>query len=251
MDLQSLHQDDVPGAINPETPYQEPQKTCTRNKPCGLQGCLPCRTSSTHIRNLGADLDSCNTSSTPWTTDVLPQPPPNHPILLLTSAFQRAIQTKDIRQLKAYIKQYNHNLESNMEFVQFDCSKLNTLCTSAENILDSITATNTPLPSSPPNSPTSTRSNPSPYAHFKAPKISAQKWSGKNSEFYTWLHNLLNGFKLADCPDQIKLKLTLEAVPMDKQSLLNDVTEWDLFKERLIEEFGWAGCHACEFSWSN
>ena len=234
----SLHQDDVPGAINPETPYQEPQKTCTRNKPCGLQGCLPCRTSSTHIRNLGADLDSCNTSSTPWTTDVLPQPPPNHPILLLTSAFQRAIQTKDIRQLKAYIKQYNHNLESNMEFVQFDCSKLNTLCTSAENILDSITATNTPLPSSPPNSPTSTRSNPSPYAHFKAPKISAQKWSGKNSEFYTWLHNLLNGFKLADCPDQIKLKLTLEAVPIDKQGLLNDVTEWDLFKERLIEEFG-------------
>ena len=25
---------------------------------------------------------------------------------------------------------------------------------------------------------------------------------------------------------------------MDKQSLLNNVTEWDLFKERLIEEFG-------------
>ena len=53
-----------------------------------------------------------------------------------------------------------------------------------------------------------------------------------------WLHNLLNGFKLADCPDQIKLKLTLEAIPMDKQGLLNDVTEWEHFKERLTEEFG-------------
>ena len=108
----------------------------------------------------------------------------------------------------------------------------------AKNILDSQIAINTPLPSSPPNGSTSTHPNPSPYAHFKAPKVSAPKWSGKIHEFYTWLHNLLNGFNLADCPDQIKLKLTLEAIPMDKQGLLNDVTEWDLFKERLIEEFG-------------
>jgi len=66
----------------------------------------------------------------------------------------------------------------------------------------------------------------------------APKWSGKAKEFYTWLHNLLNGFKLADCTDQVKLKLTLEAIPMDKQGLLNDITEWEQFKERLIEEFG-------------
>ena len=104
--------------------------------------------------------------------------------------------------------------------------------------MDSHFAANTPLPSSPPNGSTSTLPNPSPYAHFKAPKVSAPKWNGKIHEFYTWLYNLLNGFKLADCPDQIKLKLTLEAIPMDKQGLLNDVTEWDLFKERLIEEFG-------------
>ena len=48
----------------------------------------------------------------------------------------------------------------------------------------------------------------------------------------------MNGFKLADCADQFKLKLTLEAIPMDKQGLLNDITEWEQFKERLIEEFG-------------
>ena len=94
------------------------------------------------------------------------------------------------------------------------------------------------LEDSPPNGFTSTYPNPSPYAHFKAPKIDVQKWSGKINEFYTWLYNTLNGFKLADCPDQVKLKLTLEAIPMDKQCLLNDVTEWDLFKVRLIEEFG-------------
>ena len=106
------------------------------------------------------------------------------------------------------------------------------------NLLNSHNAMLTPLPSSPPNGSTYAHPNPTPYAHFKAPKVTGQKWSGKVNEFYTWLHNLLNGFKLADCPDQIKLKLTLEAIPMDKQGLLNDVTEWEHFKERLTEEFG-------------
>ena len=48
----------------------------------------------------------------------------------------------------------------------------------------------------------------------------------------------MNGFKLANCPDQIKLKSTLKVIPLNNQGLLNDVTEWDLFKERLIDEIG-------------
>ena len=110
MDSRLLHQDNNLRAINPETPYQEPQKTCTRNKPCRLQGCLLCRTPSTHIRNLGTDLDSSNASSTPQTTDELPQPPPNHIIRLLNSAFQRVIQEINTLQLKGYVNQYTKNL---------------------------------------------------------------------------------------------------------------------------------------------
>ena len=140
--------------------------------------------------------------------------------------------------MKSYVKQYTHNLDFNIEFLTYDCFDLHCFCLTAKNILDSHIAATTLLPSSPPKGSTSTHSNPSSWTHFKAPKVSEPKWSGKIHEFYIWLYNVLHGFQLADYPDQIKLKLTLEAIPMDKQGLLNNVTEWDLFKERLIEEFG-------------
>ena len=128
MDSHPLQQDAVLGDIDPEISDQEPQRTCTRGKPCYGQGCLLCRTSSTHIRNLEADLDNSNASSTPLTTNELPPPPPGHPILILTSAFQRAIQKKDSLQLKSYIKQYIHNLDFNIEFLTYDCSDLHASC---------------------------------------------------------------------------------------------------------------------------
>ena len=214
MDSHLLQQDTVLEAINPETLYQEPQRTFTRGKPCCLQGCLLCRTSSTHVPNLEADLDSSNASSTPLTSDELPQPPHDHPILCLNTTLQLAIQRNNIKELNAFTKLYDTNLESNLEFCLFNRSVIETTYLTAMKILDSHTAINTPLPSSPPNSSTSTHPNHSPYAHFMAPKVSAQKWSGKIDEFYTWHHNVLHGFKLADCPNQIKLKLTLEAIPM-------------------------------------
>ena len=235
MDSHLLQQDTVLVAINPETLYQEPQRTFTRGKPCCLQGCLLCRTSSTHVPNLEADLDSSNASSTPLTSDELPQPPHDHPILCLNTTLQLAIQRNNIKELNAFTKLYDTNLESNLEFCLFNRSVIETTYLTAMKILDSHTAINTPLPSSPPNSSTSTHPNHSPYAHFMAPKVSAQKWSGKilhlASQCLAWI-------QISRLPQPDQAKINPRGHSNGKQGLLNDVTEWDLFKERLIEEFG-------------
>ena len=148
MDSNPLQQDPVLGTINPESPQQEPQKTCTRNKPCCMQGCLLCHSYSTHICNLEADLDCSNASSTPTTTDE-PDPPPDHPIRRLNNALQLAIQKNNVNELKAFTKLYNTNLESNLEFCFYNHSIIQTTYLTTMKILDSHTAINTPLPSSP------------------------------------------------------------------------------------------------------
>ena len=98
-----LHQDPL-HEDTPETPHQEPQKTCTMNSPNSVDR---------------------------------PQPPTNHPIQILTSALQRAIQENDLLNLDSYINLYAHNLETNPYFGQYDCSKLHTTCQTAINIINS------------------------------------------------------------------------------------------------------------------
>ena len=102
-----LRQDNILGAINPETPYQKPQNMRNRDTLCPQQGCLLYRTPSTHVHNLGADLNNSNASSTPPTSDELPQPPPDHPILRLNNALKIAIRENNIHELKAFTKLYN------------------------------------------------------------------------------------------------------------------------------------------------
>jgi hypothetical protein len=80
----------------------------------------------------------------------LPAPPPDHPILFINAALKRAIRKKDIILLNAYVKQYLHQLETNLEFTKYDCSNLNASYLTAKGILTSHTALSTPLPTSPP-----------------------------------------------------------------------------------------------------
>ena len=150
MDSQPLHQDNTLGATN-TTPHQEHQKTCIRKSPCQSQGCTFCHAQTSHIRNLDADLDSSNASSTPPTTINLPRPPANHPILLLTSAFHKAIQTNNVHELEVIDHLYKNTMKSNLDFLIYDCSNLIDLHLTAINLLDSHTTANTPLPPSPPN----------------------------------------------------------------------------------------------------
>ena len=63
-------------------------------------------------------------------------------------------------------------------------------------------------------------------------------WSGKSYYFYPWLSSTLNGFTLTRCDDPVKLLITLQAIPPEKIGSLNSITDWTIFKARLIEEFG-------------
>ena len=66
----SLHQDSIHGVteLDPETPNQNPQKTCTRKSPCLQQGFMICITPNNHIYNLDVALNGSNASLTSPTT---------------------------------------------------------------------------------------------------------------------------------------------------------------------------------------
>ena len=61
---------------------------------------------------------------------------------------------------------------------------------------------------------------------------------GKSYDFYPWLASVLNGFTLTGCAVKVMLTLTLQAIPVDKKGPLNNITDWDEFKTKLIEEYG-------------
>ena len=158
----SLHQDSIHGVtdLDPKTPHQDPQKTCTRNSPWLQQGCMICSTPNTHICNLDVALNGSNASptthirnldvalngrnaspithirnldvalngskaslTTPTTAD-RPQPPINHHILNLTAMFQDAIQENDIFYLTAVNNQNTQVMSSNPDFALYDSSNL-------------------------------------------------------------------------------------------------------------------------------
>ena len=199
MDSQPLHQDNTLGVIN-ATPHQEHQ--------------------------------------TPTTTINLPRPPADHPIVHLTSAFHNAIQMNDINEIEDLNHLYRNTLKSNLDFSQYDRSDLIAIRMTALNIMDTHIATNTPLPTSPPNGRATNCHHSGPIASFKPPKIATDTWSGQSYDFYPWLASVLNGFTLTGCADKVKLTLTLQAIPMDKKGPLNNITDWDEFKTKLIDEYG-------------
>ena len=79
---------------------------------------------------------------------------------------------------------------------------------------------------------------PPPSASFKPPKLDSDKWSSQSYDFYTWLSSALNGFNLTKCADPVRLVITLQAIPANKRGSLNNITDWNVFKIKLIEEFG-------------
>ena len=234
--ISPLHQDPLHGDAT-ETPHQEAQRTCTRTSPCQHQGCLVCVTPTNHVRNLDEALSNSEATQVHPTTDkepLLPAPPPDHPILFINAALKRAIRKKDIILLKSYVKQYIHQLDTNLEFTKYDCSDLHTSYLTAEDILTSHTALSTPLP----NPPLPSHGAPNPSASFKPPKLVIDNWNGKAFDFYSWLASILHGFTLAQTDDPGRLYHTLHAIPLNKRGSLNHITDWNIFKAALIKEFG-------------
>ncbi|XP_023340818.1 soluble scavenger receptor cysteine-rich domain-containing protein SSC5D-like [Eurytemora carolleeae] len=57
-------------------------------------------------------------------TNSLPQPPDNHPILLLTAAFQLAFEENNIEEQENINQLYTLTLKTNLDFSSSDCSNL-------------------------------------------------------------------------------------------------------------------------------
>ena len=251
----NLHQDaildGVIETINSESPRQDPQRTCTRGHLCTKEGCLVCatppphgETPPSHVRNLNVSPTSTNVQTNTVISlpaAELPQPPTNHAISHLTAEFQRAIQVKDIEQLSNLRQLFNQTMKTNLEFLCYDLSTLYTARSTAIHILDSHLAASTPLPASPPNGPVHAQPATPPSASFKPPKLVTATWSGQSYDFYPWLASILNGFNLTRCDDSVKVVLTLQAIPLNKQGPFIHITNWHDFKICLIEEYGSIG----------
>ena len=120
-----LHQD----GDTSETPHQEPQKTCPRISPCIQQGYKI-------ICNPYVITNSRNASPTSSNSVDRPQLPANHPILFLTSEFQRAIQGNNIQELEAIDKMYTNYMAQELKFLLYD-PNLNATYQTTMNLLNS------------------------------------------------------------------------------------------------------------------
>ena len=114
------------------------------------------------------------------------------------------------------------------------------LSSNLPTIKPSKSSTPTPLhpPHSLPNGLIYSQPTPPPPASFKTPKLVTDKWSGLSYDFYPWLSSALNGYNLTKCADPARLFITLQAIPANKRGSLNNITDWNMFKIKLIEEFG-------------
>ena len=129
-------------------------------------------------------------------------------------------------------------MRTNLEFSFYDKSNLHATRATANQLVNSHTAASTPLPDSPPNGLLHANPTSPPSASFKPPKLVTETWSGQSYKFYPWLSSILIGFNLTRCADPVKLMLTLQALPLSKKGPFNNISNWNEFKIKLIDEFG-------------
>ena len=94
-----------------------------------------CPTPTNHVRNLDEELNIDESNSTPSTLADLPQPPPDHPILMFTRRLNTVIQQNNVELLKSTIKLLQKPIESNLDFCVYDCSAFDAACRTASEIL--------------------------------------------------------------------------------------------------------------------
>ena len=96
-----------------------------------------CPTPTNHVRNLDEDLNIDESVSTTPTPVDLPQPPPDHLISMLTLRLHTVIQQDNVGLLKSTIKLLEKSMESNFDFVLYDCSAFDAAWKTASDILAS------------------------------------------------------------------------------------------------------------------
>ena len=121
---------------NPVTPYQESQRTCTRNSPCRLQGCMICCTPTNHVRNLEGELSSSEAITPSPTDDDLPQPPHDHFLQGITLKYKQAIQKQDLPMLEALNSKCIQYISNNEDYFFYNVSDLETYRDTAIDLLN-------------------------------------------------------------------------------------------------------------------
>ena len=84
-----------------------------------------------------------------------PSTPPNHLISMLTLRLHTVIQQNNVELLKSTIKLLQKSIESNLDFVRYDCSAFDAAWKTASDILATHTSMSSIIPDSPPLSTTS------------------------------------------------------------------------------------------------
>ena len=64
------------------------------------------------------------------------------------------------------------------------------------------------------------------------------QWLGKNYKFYTWFSACSSSFEITKCPESARTQLMRQAMPLDKTPQFNNISDWTLFKKKLITGFG-------------
>ena len=194
-----------------------------------MQGCMICPTPTNHVRNLDEELNIDESNSTPSTLADLPQPPPDHLISMFTRRLNTVIQQNNVELLKSTIKLLQKPIESNLDFCVYDCSAFDAACRTASEILAFHASMSSIVPDLPSLSP---QHNLQPHASFKPPKLDTPTWSGKSGDFYPWLSTILNGFKLTQAGDVVKVALTLQAFPFYQTRTLQQHHGLDHFQDQ-------------------
>ena len=223
-----LNSPDSEVSVPSETPQQENPRTCTRQTPCCKQTCLGCSlpTDGSHVRNLTSAL---NTPTNAASITSKPALPINHWISDITNGLQEAALNEDLELVKIFNTLFAQQIMSDPAALQFDLSNFYTARKHALTIVNSSPPVTTPTQFSNPTPPT---------AGFKPPRMEIPRWSGKSYEFYTWLSACSSSFTITNCPEAARTQLMRQAMPLDKTPQFNNISDWNLFKKKLISEFG-------------
>ena len=78
---------------------------------------------------------------------------------------------------------------------------------------------------------------PPPSPGFKPPRMEISQWTGKSYKFNTWLSSCSWNFNFTHFSDAAKIQAMVQAMPLDKTPLFNNIIIWSDFKKKLITKF--------------
>ena len=113
------------------------------------------------------------------------------------------------------------------------------------NIFTTLDQANSFLKKKTPSPPAIPQPNPLPCPQphqtpnlIKTPRIDISNWDGDTISFFPWVSRALTLINQTNCNEIAKIHLLLNALPEDKKLFLQNIENWEDFKEKLLKEFG-------------